>query len=280
MSVPRRAGSKSASRAARPRRVRASTVGATSLEAVGRFVRILARCGATPQDIVRAVRTACQEIPADWAARARSAVHYIDDAAHVLTIWFSEPAYLDAAGRPRALPLKGTSHSVAALVRSVDRRLDVRGVVAYLLRRGAIRRQGKRYVPRVRVLLYRGAQGPDYFRTLRVLTHMLGTLEHNVLPKRLVRGWFEYSAENPRFPARARAELDERVNRFGKDLLSRFDAYMRRREVTRDPGEPTVRVGIGMHLWEDPRQPFRVRSAAGAARRARSSRQKGPRRSR
>ena len=35
---------------------------------------------------------------------------------------------------------------------------------------------------RARVLLLRGAQGPDYLRTLRGLSHMLGTLEHNVLP--------------------------------------------------------------------------------------------------
>ena len=35
---------------------------------------------------------------------------------------------------------------------------------------------------RARVLLLRGAQGPDYLRTLRGLSHTLGTLEHNVLP--------------------------------------------------------------------------------------------------
>ena len=260
-------------------RTRASTVSATSLEAVGRFVRILARCGATPQDIVRAVRSACQEIPADWARRGREAMHEIDDAAHVLTIWFSEPGFLNSDGKPRALPLHGASRSIAALVRNVDRRLHARDVLAYLLRRGAVRRQGGRYLPRTRMLLLRGARGPDYFRTLRILAHMLATLEHNVLPKRVVRGWFEYSAENPRFPARARAELDDRVHRLGKELLSRLDAYLRRREVTRDPAEPTVRVGVGMHLWEDTRKPFRVRVAGRAARlRVKPGSQKGRRR--
>jgi hypothetical protein len=242
--------------ARRGRRPRPASLSATSLDAVERFVRILARCGSTPQDIVRTVRIACGRIPAGWAVRARQVTREIDDASHVLTVWFTELPYLDAAGKPRPLPIEDGSKSIAALVRSVDRRLDAREVLAYLLRSGAVRRSGKRYVPRARMLLLRGARGPDYFRTLRVLANMLGTLEHNVLPKRVVRGWFEYFAENPRFPARAREELDERVNRFGKELLSRLDAYMRRREVTRKPGEATLRVGVGMHLWEDNRKPF------------------------
>ena len=265
--------------ARRGRGRRPSSLSGTSLDAVGRFVRILARCGSTPQDIVRAVRIACGRIPARWAVRASEATREIGDAAHVLTVWFTEPAYLDAAGKPRPLPLEGASRSVAALVRSVDRRLDAREVLAYLLRSGAVRRYAKRYVPRARMLLLRGARGPDYFRTLRVLANMLGTLEHNVLPRRAVRGWFEYSVENPRFPARAREELDQRVNRLGKEILSRLDAYMRRREVTRKPGEPTLRVGVGMQLWEDNRKPLgESRGGHRAARPARKSSQKTGRR--
>jgi len=228
------------------------SVGPTSLEAVRRFVRILARCGAAPHDIVRAVRIASDEIPSDWVSRARAAPREIDDASHVLTIWFSEPACLDAKGHPRPLPLEGPSRSVASLVRGVNAQLDPRDVATYLLRSGAIRRQGRFYVPRARVLLLRGVQGPDYFRTLRVLTQMLGTLEHNVLPKRSVPGWFECFAENPSFPARARPDLARRARRLGQEILSRHDTYMRRREVTRKPGEPTGRVVIGMYYWEDP----------------------------
>jgi Family of unknown function (DUF6502) len=228
------------------------SVGPTSLEAVRRFVRILARCGGARRDIVRAVRIACADIPTDWVSRARAAPREIDDAAHVLTIWFSEPACLDAKGDPRPLPLEGPSRSVAALVRSVNAQLDPRDVVTYLVRSGAIRRQGRLYVPRARMLLLRGARGPGYFRMLRVLTHMLGTLEHNMLSKRLGSGWFEYFAENPNFPVRRRAELAQRVKRLGQEVLSRHDAYMRRREVTRKPGEPTGRVVIGMYYWEDP----------------------------
>jgi hypothetical protein len=221
-----------------------------SIEAIGRFVRILARCGGRPADIVRAVRSAAEEVPPNWVARAHRMTHYHEGAGHVLTAWFCETAYLDPFGKPRALPLEGPSRSVAALVRSVDPRFDAREVLTYLVRAGAVRRQGRRYVPRARALFLRGTQGPDYVHTQVVLTHMLATLEHNIHLKRAAQGWFEYFAENRQFPTRARARLDQYVTTLGKEMLSRLDAYMHRREVNRRPGEPTLRVGIGMHLWE------------------------------
>lgn len=252
-----------------------STVSPASAEAIARFVRILARCGATPNDIVRVVRTAAARIPPGWPTRARQVAREIEGAAHVLTVWFSETAYLDPFGQPRALPFEGASQSVAALVRSVDRRFDPREVLTYLVRSGAVRRVGRRYAPRVRMLLLRGAGGPEYFHTLRVLTNMLSTLEHNILPKSAARGWFEYFAENRQFPVRAREGLNKYVAMLGREALSRLDAYMRRREVSRRPGEATVRVGVGMHLWEasargpaeDEHPHRRPRSAAARARR-------------
>jgi hypothetical protein len=255
-----------------------SSLSPASIEAIGRFVRIVARCGATPPDIVRAVRSAGAEIPASWAGRAQRVTREIEGAAHVLTVWFSEAAYVDPFGKPRALPLEGPSRSVTALVRSVDRRFDPREVLAYLVRCGAIRREGKRYVPRARALHVRGARGPDYFHTLRVLTNMLATLEHNIQPKRAARGWFEYFTENRQFPVRAREGLDKYVAMLGKEMLSRLDTHMHRREASRRPGEPTLRVGIGMHLWEGQRKTSRA--GGSRASRPRAARRKTERRAR
>ena len=228
-----------------------------SIEAIARFVRILARCGATSPDIVRAVRRAAVQIPASWAARAGRVTREMEHAPHVLTLWFSEAAYQDPFGKPRPLPFDGPSRSVATLVRSVDRRFDPREVLTYLMRCGAVRREGRRYVPQGRYLDIRGAGGPDYFHTLRLLTNLLATLEHNLQVKPPARGWFVYVAENRQFPVRARAALDKYVARLGKDMVYRVDAYMHRREVTRRLGEPTLRVGVGMHLWEEDAQTAR-----------------------
>jgi hypothetical protein len=80
---------------------------------------------------------------------------------------------------------------------------------------------------------------------------MLRTLEHNGRPKRLARGWFEVFAENPRFPAEARAAFDSRLDRRGMEFLQAIDDDMHRRELARKPGEATVRIGVGVYRFED-----------------------------
>jgi len=175
----------------------------------------------------------------------------MDDASHVLTLWFSDPAYLDRAGRPLALPLRGAGGSLEALARRVDPKLDVREVLGYLSRRSALRRTGKRYVPKSRILSLRGAGGPDNFRHLRGLLGMLRTQEHNGQPKRRVAGWYEVFAENPRFPIGARAAFDRSLRVWGNKVLYRADAEMHRYERARKRGERTVRMGVGIYRFEE-----------------------------
>jgi hypothetical protein len=246
---------KSARTIDRRARSRPSSLSDPAREALGYVVQILAHCGSKPQDIVTGVLEECKEIPRHWAAEARRAeeVHRapreISDVSHVLTVWFSEAAYLDANGRPRPLPLKGASTSVATLVRSVDRKLDPQEVLTYLVRTRAVRREGRRYVPRKRFLRLRGTQG--YFHTLRTLNNMLGTIQHNLHHKRTEPALFEYSAENARYPVSKLPQLDEYTRGLGGETLSRFDLYLRQRETTRRPAEPTVRVGLGFYVWRD-----------------------------
>ncbi|HXY95569.1 MAG TPA: hypothetical protein VEH00_01260, partial [Steroidobacteraceae bacterium] len=132
-------------------------------------------------------------------------------------------------------------------------------VLNYLIRSGAIRRQGRRYIPRFRGLVIQGARGPDHFHALRMvtlhsLTNMLATLEHNLLVKPPARRWFTRSTWNRQFPVREREALDKYVARLGKDMIYRLDAYMLRREVSRRPGEPTMQVGVAVHRWEEDRR--------------------------
>ena len=223
--------------------------------AVDCFVRILARCGLTPEEIVGAVRAACERIPSDWAAKASRLECEIPEAPHVLTVWFSDAAYLDANGKPRPLPLEGGAISIASLVRSVDREADPREVLAYLVRSGAVRRMGKRYIPRTRGVLLRGVRGPDYSHTIGVLTNFLGTLEHNLKPRRTVPGRFERFVANPHFPVSQLETLYTFLQRQGEEVLPRVDLYMHQREKLSQPGERTVRVGFGIYIFEDPVSP-------------------------
>ena len=224
---------------------------ATALEAIDRFVRVLARCGCSASDILAAFRDACERLPTKNQGERNTAQRELRNASHILTVWFSDALYLDRSGKPIALPVRGTPPSLEALVARVDPTLDVEDLVRYLRRVKALKREGSFYRPRTRILSLRGAQGPEVFRALRSLVGLLRTLEHNMQPKSATRSWFEYWAENPTFPVRARAAFDTRLDELGMKFLHAIDTDMHRCEVERRPGERTVRIGVGVYRFED-----------------------------
>lgn len=243
-----------------------------AIQAIELFVRLLAQCGCEPGDVLERVRLACEQIPPRWVRQARSAPREISDATHALTVWFSDPDYLDRAGAPRPLPLRGTGRSLETLVSSIDRRLDADEVLTYLMKGRALRRLGSRYVPRGRVLSLRGVRGPNEFRNLRGLLAMLRTLEHNSRPRRQAPSWFEFAAENPRIPKRACARYDEFVATRAMRFLFDADAELRRLELTCRPGEPTVRLGTGVYRFQEDLSETESPHDGGEAQRARRAR--------
>jgi hypothetical protein len=244
----------------RARRARSSTLDARALEAVARFVRVLARYGCKPEDIALEVVKASRQIPKSWVTRAVATLRELDDAAHVLTLWFSDPAYVDARGKPRSLSLRGAGGSLEALAYRANPALDARALLRYLVRRGALRRQGTRYVPKDRVLSLRNAGGPEHFHHLRSLVAMLRTVEHNSQPKRRVPGWYEVFAVNPKFPVSAIPKFDRRLRLHADNLMRRSDTDMLHEERARKPGEPTVRIGVGIYRFEEaPLRPVTAR---------------------
>jgi hypothetical protein len=222
-----------------------------ALEGIDRFVRVYAACGASPSELIEAITRACQRNRKRFSRPTSNTRRELSDAAHLLTVWSLDPLYLDRDGAPIQLPARGPAPSLEALTRKVHRSLSVDELLPYLLRAGAVRRVGSRYIPRSEALSLRGARGPDRFRNIRALVCMLRTLEHNLQPKSEVRSWFEYIAENPRFPVRARADFDTRLDRAGMRFLHALDADMHRRERARRSGEPTGRIGVGVYRFEE-----------------------------
>ena len=231
----------------RSHRASPSTQEAHAQEAVARFVRVLARCGCTPQQIAQEVIKACRRIPKSWAQTPTAAISEMDAAAHVLTLWFQDPAYLDSKGNPQPLRLRGGERSLEALARQVDPKLDADKILAHLLRRAVLRRNGGRYLPRERVLMFRGSGPPHHARSLRALVAMLSTLEHNARPRRSTAGWYEVFAVNTRVPASAVSAFDRWLRRHGDRLLEQADGKLHGYEQKRRKGERTVRLAAGVY---------------------------------
>jgi hypothetical protein len=216
-------------------------------QAVRRFVRLLGRAGYAPPAIEAEVRRTCAHIPRSWS-RVRERFD-TEVPGHVLTLWFSDPAYLDAHGNPRALLVRGATGSLESLVRRVDPKLEVEAVARYLSRGGALRRQGTRYVPRERTVIFRS--GDDLRPVLGGLFGLLKTLEPSPSGARIGRGTLQRYASNSRVPVSAVPAVEERMRRLADGLLVRMDADMAGWELKARKGEPKVRIGIGVYQFVD-----------------------------
>ena len=254
----------SSDRPLRPRRGGAGRFDRETRQALRSFVRLLARAGCTPEAIEAEVRRTCEQVPKSWLeARERFDTEV---PGHVLTLWFSDPDYLDRLGNPRPLPIRGASLSLESLVRRVDPKLEVQAVARYLRRGRTLRRLGNRYVPRDRTVIFRSCD--DLRPVLGGLFGLLKTLEPSSSGARIGRGTLQRYAANPRVPLSAVPGLEERVRQFASRLLVRFDADMHHRELAARKGEPTVRMGIGVYQFVDElRRPTHTRAHAQPVRR-------------
>jgi hypothetical protein len=112
-----------------------------------------------------------------------------------------------------------------------------------------LRRQGKRYVPRERTVIFRSCD--DLRPVLGGLFGLLKTLEPSRSGARIGCGTFQRFAANSRVPVSAVPALEERVRRLAGRLLTRMDADMASWELKARKGEPKVRIGIGAYQFVD-----------------------------
>jgi hypothetical protein len=214
-------------------------------EAVLRFLRILSRYGCSHEDIARAVDGAAGQTGVPRGERARRFGE--NGPAHLLTLWFSDPDYLDEKGRPKALTLTGATPSISTLLKRLKMKLKGPEVVAYLTRHKALKRIGARYIPRDRALVL--AQQSQWVDHLHALLGLLRTLDHNAQAGGK-SPHFRFYAENPHFPVSAKEAFDRRAGALGRRLLEHLDGDMHRCELARRPGERTMRIGVGVYRFE------------------------------
>jgi hypothetical protein len=224
---------------------------AIALEAIDRFARVLALTGMSREEMAYAFHEACTKVPKSLLKSAQTVERELVDAAHVLTLWLSDPNYLDKAGQPLRIRLHGTPPSLDALIQQANPELDSAQVVKYLIRTGSAGKVGQRYVVKNRGVSFEGDPELTYAHGLQAVLGMLRTIENNAVPKKDRRVWFEFFAKNPRFPVRLRGKFDERLRRLGFDFLKRLDADMQRAEQSRQPGERTVRLAVGLFQSEE-----------------------------
>ncbi len=248
---------------------RAAETKALALEAIDRFARVLALTGMSREQMAYAFHEASARVPKSLLKSGQTLERELVEAAHVLTLWLSDPSYLDKSGEPLRITLRGGPPSIDALRQRVNPELSLNQVVKYLTRTGSVIKVGQRYAVKNRGMSFEGDPELAYAHGLQAVLGMLRTIENNAIPKKNARVWFESFAENPRFPARLQGEFDARLRRLGIDFLKRLDADMQRAEQLRQPGERTVRMAVGLYQCEGEGHRYAGRTARKVTRKGR-----------
>lgn len=222
----------------------------TAYEAIERFARIMIRCGFRANAVAEAFGLALASTQGEITQVPPATDRELVEASHLVTLWCSTPDYRDEFGMPIPLPARGPRRSLGALARRVSRSIDVEEMLRYLVRTRTVRKVGQRYVLHRRWVMLRGISGSAHSRSIRGLNGMLRTLEHNLLAQSDTESWFEFTAENPRFPVSQLEAFDKLVRRTGLGSLRKLDLFMQQCEAARRPTEPTVWLGVGMHLFQ------------------------------
>lgn len=224
-------------------------------ETVDRFTHLLLEC-LERKEVVALLRhaVASAESSDTSGTRPGSALDHWSrkaSAAHqVVTEWWTDPEYVDARGRPRALPKRG-ARSVEALMRRFNPSVDVDDALDYLIQTGTVERGGSRYLAVRRWASTHGSQGPERVLSLRAVADLLRTMEHNVLPGEGPMGWFQRVAENTQVPVSKLPEIERQLERKGMPFLLWWDGYLRQCARQGRAGEPTVRFGIGVYRFQE-----------------------------
>lgn len=222
-----------------------------ALEGIERFARVLTLTGMSRERMSKAFRDACAHLPQSLFKPNPALERELMDAAHILTLWVSDPSYLDSSGSPLMIPLKGKQRSLETLSKRVNPNMDLDRAVKYLIRTGSVVKANRRYSVKYSSLTF--ARDPElaYAHGLQSVLNVLRTIENNATPHKNPRIWFESVAANGRFPARLVGAFDAKIKRLGMDFLRRMDADMQRSEQMLQPGEPTVRMKIGVYQCEE-----------------------------
>jgi hypothetical protein len=147
----------------------------------------------------------------------------------------------------------GATHSIEALVDRIQPGPNIDTIMEYLLATRALRRIGRRYIPRARTVRHRGSPRSQSAHSLRILLGLLRNVEHNARPRSAGPSWPEFTADCPQFPVRLRAAFDIRAEKDALAMTRQKDAEMRRAESSRRPGESTVPLSVSFYLFEGAR---------------------------
>ncbi|MGE0621969.1 MAG: DUF6502 family protein [Pseudomonadales bacterium] len=182
-------------------------------------------------------------------ARPNTGVAPHNRAERVLSAWVRDDDFHDEKGDPASLPFLGEK-SFSELVRRYSGDMPARAIADELIRIGVLREeQDKRLTLLSRAYVPGGASEEMLGYLGTHVQDLLNTFDHNMTrPRREAR--FQRQVIYDDVPARYVEDFRSVSARWSQQTLEELDRWLAEKKATREEGEPTVRLGLGIYEVE------------------------------
>ena len=169
--------------------------------------------------------------------------------------WYFEKAYVDKAGKPRALTWDGDSGTLLKLAEKVNGKKHAKDVVAELVSRKLVRRTPEgSWIPKAQVVAPAGLDSAQVLRTATMVERLLRTVAYN--SERNYRGnvLLEVLAQVPRLPSRDILSFKKFAKAQGLIFAMSVDDWLESRNIPRSKRNriPTREAGVVAFAFDQP----------------------------
>lgn len=171
--------------------------------------------------------------------------------------WYFEKAYVDRAGKPRALTWNGKSGTLLKLAEKVNGKKYAREVVAELVSRKLVRRTPEgAWIPKAQVVAPAGLDSAQVLRTASMVERLLRTVAYNSELNYRGNVLLEVLAQVPRLPARDILSFKKFAKAQGLIFAMSVDDWLESRNIPRSKRYriPTREAGVVAFAFEQPSQ--------------------------
>lgn len=187
--------------------------------------------------------------------RDREIAERYNRAARVIAGWRREREFLDAEGRPAALPMSGETGSFTSLVRHFSGDMPVRAVLDELRRVGAVTELDDGRVELVTRAYVPKTSETDKLHILGTdVAHLIATIDHN-LRSDSTEPFFQRKVAYDNLPDEMLPEFRKLSSEKAQLLLEELDRWLAQHDRDTEPDiEGTGRnwAGVGIYYFEAP----------------------------
>ena len=219
-----------------------------SREFLDLLAHILVHMGHSPRKLSREFDEICSGLPEPTRAWNPSHLSFLTALPGVIARWHTDEQFLNSAGLPVPLPLKGRV-SLTSLIARVLPDEDPAVVVEFLIKFQGIRREGHRFLPTDRQLRFTEQNAWVY--GLRALLGILRTIKYNVTragPSDTIQ---ERVAVSLHFPVHALPAFHRSLKKQAKEFLWGIYRNMSRHE-SQGRSRPSTALSVAVFAFEDP----------------------------